>query len=422
MHLSWTTIFTLVVSAQGQHVRQRQALSFDSFGSFWSLPTTVTPPTASERLLQAYGIQANETYQQDAIAWLESTYYEPLSDARLVQQYALACFHEATDAIANPYTKAIMGDFVLPWLHGDWLQDSNECGWKGVTCNSDGWVIELDLGSALLTGTFPSEIVWLKDTLTLLDLHGNYCLNQGSENDFLGELVNLESLFLQDTPFWNNGIPSGIGKLTKLVGLDLSYTLYFGAWDGNLFANINQLEYLVLNGLDVNGPLPTELVTLPSLKYFYAQYSGLTGDLSWLPSMTSAVEVWIDDNPGFAGSSLPANLDAMAQLQSFSATGCGLSGSMPTSLGNLSMMKQMWLSSNNLNGVIPSTIGDLDSLVTFQVQGNVLTGAMPDEVCDNVYPQGLVRRLVADCDGEMECPCCTCCGENCSIVAPSRRM
>ena len=76
--------------------------------------------------------------------------------------------------------------------------------------------------------------------------------------------------------------------------------------------------------------------------------------------------------------------------------------------GNLS------LHTNLLNGQVPASLSALGRLNTLRLEANDLTGTVPTSVCavfNNTYPV-----FVADCLGELVCPCCMfCCedGTNC---------
>ena len=258
----------------------------------------------------------------------------------------------------------------------------------------------------------PAETGLLK-TLTLLNLHNNYFYNVGDAgNNWLGNLTNLEKLFIGSTSFHYDGIPPTIGKLTNLIDFDCSYTLFLGPLRGEIFENMNQLKYLWIGRNSYNSSIPKSITNLPNLHFFYAEDCDVIDTLDFLLGMPKIYELWIDDNPRLTGA-LPAALGNLVTLESFSVTGCGLSGPIPTELGLLTGMQLMWLYGNELSGKIPSHLGALSNMKQFGVQKNLLTGSMPVEICNRRY--GVLEELKADCDGEIFCPtdCCTCCGEDC---------
>ena len=383
---------------------------------------TPAPTTGIQNIIQQKALFGGTefddptSYQSTALWWLQGS-PNTFSDERLIQRYALACIYEATNGVATPWTDFTFGPTgtVLRWLdERGWLEDDDECTWEGVLCNDQKVVVELDLSSNLLTGSMPPETSMLS-SLRRLDIYNNLVYNVGDAgNNWLGEMVSLEQLYMGQTSFQYDGIPPAIGNLVNLVEFDCSYTLYFGPLRGEVFENLNKLEYLYIGGNSFNSSIPSEITNLPNLVFFYAEYSDIIGNLDFMIGMPKIFELWMDKNPGLTGQ-IPTQIGELLTLESFSVTGCGLSGPIPTEIGNLVNMQQMWFYDNNLQLAIPSQIGNLQALTRLELEKNALTGIMPEEICNNVYPRGLMRKLEADCDGEIFCPddCCTCCGEAC---------
>lgn len=366
------------------------------------------------------------SYQSKALTWvmtqtLPATQYPNLTmEDQALQLYALACIFFATYSTRNAWTDFHFGeDVALPgWFSNrGWLMRAGEvCDWHGITCNDENRVSKIELDTNGLTGSFPAEVAYLKDSLTYLDLYNNLVHNKGEEgNAFLGELTNLEYLFFGTTSFEYDGVPTHLGKLIKLKELDFSYSLYFGALPEGMWGGLTDLNYLVMDGNAYNSTLPDDLVTLPNLEYLYAGFSFLDGGIDFISKMPKIFELWVDDNPGFAGP-MPTNMTTVDTLVSLSLTNCGLTGTIPTEIGQMTDMIQMWLYGNELSGPIPTEIGALTKMKLLDLQGNDLTGTMPDELCARRSPFGRLDELEADCDGEVVCAdtCCTCCGEQCS--------
>lgn len=362
-----------------------------------------------------------DSYQSKAVKWVEQTAQLGVhSTERLVQRYALACIYYATNGVENVYTKAIFGEGkTRPWIdETGWLTADNECEWYQVTCDINGWVTKIELFSNRLSGSFPPEVALLQDTLKTIDLYQNMIHNVGDEgNHFLGELHELEELFFGRTYFEYDGIPSYLGSLTKLEELDCSYTLYHGPLQGSIFTALTNLEYLHMGGNRYNSTFPLELATLPRLEYLYAEYADIRGSLDFVPKMPAIVELWIDRNPLMEGT-IPTQIGSVASLQSFSITGCNLQGTLPTELANL-RLHQFWAYNNSLVGTIPTQFGRLGNLARLGLEGNDFMGTMPSEICQNRVPNGLLMKLESDCEsgGKIDCPCCTCCGPQCSGIA-----
>jgi hypothetical protein len=399
-------------------------------------PTTSPGPTPSNAYeisdiiesVARFGGQEFEdvnSYQSRARRWVLTQEF-PVDDGsaltteqQAVQLYALACIYYNTYAVRSDWTDHHFGpDVAIPgWFSSrGWLGSARDvCSWYGITCNEDGRVFKIELDTNGLTGSFPQEVAYLHETLNTIDLYNNIVHNSGDAgNAFLGELTNLEYLFLGTTSFEYDGVPTELGKLSLLKELDFSYSLYFGELRGEVFSNLSNLRYLVMDGNGYNSSLPTELVALPQLEYLYAGFSFVEGSLDFVSSMPKIFELWMDDNPGIGGT-IPTTIGDSPSLVSLSITNCKLTGTIPTEIGQLTDMIQMWLYDNELTGTIPTEIGNLVKMKILNLQKNDLDGEMPSNVCGRRYPFGRLEELEADCDGEVTCgeECCTCCGVDC---------
>eukprot|EP00522_Entomoneis_paludosa_P007891 CAMPEP_0172446544 /NCGR_PEP_ID=MMETSP1065-20121228/6119_1 /TAXON_ID=265537 /ORGANISM="Amphiprora paludosa, Strain CCMP125" /LENGTH=664 /DNA_ID=CAMNT_0013197689 /DNA_START=176 /DNA_END=2170 /DNA_ORIENTATION=- len=369
-----------------------------------------------------------DSYQSVALDWVQSNHVGGEHNAqRILQRFALACIYYATYSIATPYTNQEVGDgIIFGWLSSTrWMADPDECTWKGIVCNGEGVVTEIDLSENFLTGMFPPEVALLKDSLVRLDLFLNFFYNVGEKgNSFLGELHMLQDLNIAQTGFDYDGIPTYLGQLSNLVDLDVSYTLYFGELKPEIFANLPKLEYLYIGGNSYESGIPASFANLNKLQYFYADYTDLQGDLSFLTTPNAhpdLYEMWVDLNPKLT-SEIPQELGSYSKLASLSLTNLDLFGNIPTTLGNLATMQQMWLHGNRLSGNIPSELASLSKLKKLQLEHNSLTGPMPWQICQTKFSTAIMTVLGSDCDGadpKVDCPsgpgqCCTCCGTDCS--------
>jgi hypothetical protein len=78
----------------------------------------------------------------------------------------------------------------------NWMTDQDACEWKGIICDSQGNIIEIDLSNNGLSGELP--IIWglLEQTSSLM-LNMNR-ITGSIPGDALGRMSNLTSLYLQD--------------------------------------------------------------------------------------------------------------------------------------------------------------------------------------------------------------------------------
>ena len=405
-----------------------------------SLPTR-SPNSVSEEeeILRSFSrtggteFDDSTSYQSRALQWLlqNNKFQEQLNNNyiqksmsdldRTLQRFALACIYFATNRVRNAYTDTALGGNLYAWNHADgWLGDQDECTWWGVSCTAEGRVRQVQLEGNALTGSFPYEVVYLKDGLEVLKLSRNFFHNANDDGwDFLEELVHLRVLRAHDTVFQYEGLPPQLARLEHLEELDLSYNILYGELDEQMFSGVvnpfPSLVYLELSGNSFAGTIPRGLARLPKLQYLYLRNDGFEGDLSFLQAMDNPIEVWVDRNPSLSGQL--SDIVDLVSLQSFSATRCNLNGPMPRTIGNLLEMRQMWLSHNELTGSLPSELGLLSQLKTLELEGNRFVGDMPDSVCRGIHrPFGVLTKLHADCPSPVACSCCDCCGTECTSI------
>ena len=205
----------------------------------------------------------------------------------------------------------------------------------------------------------------------------------------------LEILLLGVTGFAGDlpTLPSGI------TDVDLSFGLWDGRFEDEIFDNADTLEFAVFGGSAFNTTVPTALGTLPNLEFLYISDCFLSGDLSYMEPMPKIREHWIDVNPGFGGPIFEF-IGNISTLQSFSVTQSSLTGTVPAVLADLVQMQQMWFTNNLLTGTIPSELGLLQAMSRLQLEGNSFVGSMPEEICDNIGFLKPLQILGADCEDE----------------------
>jgi len=350
--------------------------------------------------------------QTKALLWLaSSTNFASFSDTKNNQRYALACIFFSTYAVPSKYTDLHLGRNPKGWHKADfWLSNEEECNWYGILCDSNGDVESINLKGNGLSGSFPSQVALLRNSLIRLDLSDNWIHNPGDEcNSFLGQLSNLQYLFIGSTFFEHDkGVPTEIGLLSKLIAFDASNTMYSGKLNGDAFANKPILRSVDLSGNHfAEGRIPEELVKAPQLQHLYMEASNLTGDLSFLKEMKAIVDLWIGNNEGLSGS-IPATISQANALETLSISHCSLTGQLPSEMGSLESLKEVWLYDNHINGTIPHELGGLSSLKTLQLEYNAITGTVPQSLC-NLTAQGALVVFEADCVNKVVCDCCTAC-------------
>ena len=106
---------------------------------------------------------------------------------------------------------------------------------------------------------------------------------------------------------------------------------------------------LHLDGNQLSGTIPSELVNLANLQ-----------------------TLWLSNNP-LVGQ-IPSELGNLANLLELRLYQNQLSGEIPSELGNLANLEWLWLSDNQLSGGIPSELGNLANLLELHLYQNQLSG------------------------------------------------
>jgi len=365
------------------------------------------------------------SYQSAALRRVEEQVgAEDMSDVKLMQYYSLYSIFEATNSKTNDFiiqSRAFANeDDAEPKIPGwkissGWLEnDVDPCvgEWYGVSCVND-QIVTLDLFDNGMTGNFAPEVVLLAGdgfyatgagALVSLDIFNNEFMSNNGDNSWIQDLGSqLGYLYIQNTVF-SGALPPNLPS--GLVELDIANSMISGGLQGSTFEKLTSLRFLLMDGVQFDSTIPSEIAQLPNLEYLFATDAMITGDLSYMESMSVIFEHWVDRNPGLGGT-IPSFVGNLTTLQSFSISECSFTGTIPESLGSLSLMQQMWLYGNQLTGEIPASMGDLKFLRIFEVEDNNLSDNMPQSVCDN-FSIGMLQVLGADCD-RLECPCCTCC-------------
>ena len=154
----------------------------------------------------------------------------------------------------------------------NWLSDTPIGEWHGVSVNSNGRVIGLNLFDNSSSGEIPPELGSLT-ALQALILENNSL--SGEIPPELGNLANLIGLFLGDNQL-SGEVPPGLGNLPNLGYLYLSGTQLSGEIPPEL-GSLSNLRYLNLSDNQLSGEIPPELGSLSNLEYLYLGDNQLSG-------------------------------------------------------------------------------------------------------------------------------------------------
>ncbi len=186
-------------------------------------------------------------------------------------------------------------------------------------------------------------------------------------------------------------IPSEIGQLTGLQGLDLRFNGLTGEIPPAL-GQLTNLTYLNLNGNELSGSIPPELGQLANLEFlalgagfftteipddiFPAFGNDLTGEIPVeLAQLASLQTLHLGANQLEGG--IPVGLAQLTNLELLNLGRNQLTGSIPSELGQLGNLRRLYLYGNQLMGEIPSELSQLANLQSLWLSGNSLTGEVP---------------------------------------------
>ncbi|PON80738.1 LRR domain containing protein [Parasponia andersonii] len=221
----------------------------------------------------------------------------------------------------------------------------------GVQCDRDtGHVIALDLTSSWLSGAFDS-------------------------NSSLFEHSQLRSLSLADNDFNDSQIPSRLSHLSRVVHLNLSFSVFKGQIPSE-FSQLSRLVSLDLSDAYLNSTVPRFLTNLSSLVTLCLRHCHLYGQFPkfvfQFPNLQHLDLAW---NMNLSGS-LP-EFHFGSSIQKLFLYTTGFSGIIPSSIGNLNSLKALVLSNNTFRGLLPSSLGRLTGLTILDLSYNNFTGSFP---------------------------------------------
>ncbi|OMO88460.1 hypothetical protein CCACVL1_08378 [Corchorus capsularis] len=155
---------------------------------------------------------------------------------------------------------------------------------------------------------------------------------------------------------WNPAIPvctSWVGincskDGSRVVGIHLPGVGLYGPIPTNTLGKLDALMTLSLRSNHLSGNLPSDILSLPSLRYIFLQHNNFSGNIP---------------------SSLPPNLDFLdLSFNSFT-------GNIPTTIQNLTNLTGLNLQNNFLTGLIPNL--KLPRLRFLNLSYNHLNGSVP---------------------------------------------
>ncbi len=298
----------------------------------------------------------------------------------------------------------------------NWLSNAPLDEWNGVTTDSAGRVVGLELPNNGLRGVIPPEIGSL-EMLVRLHLGGSdfrsgaKCsasgfpdaiqvaadgdgatnesgntlrlwprVSQGGEERRDWRVVP-PAVPSEDRTTANRltgGIPPELGNLTRLEYLNLQGNELSGSIPAEL-GRLSKLDHLLLAANRLSGDLPSELGGLPELRVLRVGYNELSGPLQRTLEGLHGLEVFSAPGNRFEGA-IPKELWSLTSLREVDFWGSKLSGPVSPDIGRLVNLESLDFTCNALAGPIPNSIGNLRRLVKLIFVGNLLVGEIPNAI------------------------------------------
>lgn len=158
---------------------------------------------------------------------------------------------------------------------------------------------------------------------------------------------------------WNSTIPictSWVGitcnnEGTRVIAIHLPGHGLFGPIPQNSIGKLDALRILSLRSNFLNGTLPSDIPSIPSLQFLYLQNNNFSGDISThLSPQLSILDLSFNS---FSGN-IPQTLKNLTRLTSLNLQFNSFTGSVPEL--NVTRLRLLNISHNSLNGSIPSSL------------------------------------------------------------------
>ncbi|KAJ0551626.1 putative protein kinase RLK-Pelle-LRR-III family [Helianthus annuus] len=185
---------------------------------------------------------------------------------------------------------------------------------------------------------------------------------------------------------WNSTVPictSWVGitcndEQTRVIAIHLPGHGLFGPIPKNSIGKLDALRILSLRSNFLNGTLPTDVLSLPSLQFVYLQNNDFSGDISTpLSPQLSILDLSFNS---FSGN-IPRTLNNLTRLTSLNLQFNSFTGPVPEL--NLTRLRFLNVSHNSLNGSIPSSLNEFP---VSSFSGNSLCGP-PLSACASSAPR-----------------------------------
>ncbi|GKV50338.1 hypothetical protein SLEP1_g57046 [Rubroshorea leprosula] len=248
-----------------------------------------------------------------------------------------------------------------------WNQTTDCCMWEGVTCDTGGYVTDLDLSNKWIVGGIDNS----SSLFNLQHLQSLNLANNHFNSDFPSSLSKLERIDLRDNAL-SGTFPTTLFEIPSLQSLVLSKNQFTGELHETPELASFTLQSLELDGNMLNGSLPVFVFGLQSLKVLILSSNNFSGPLnsSLILNLTNLSTLDLSFNSlSINGTNYdPASFPL---IQTLKLASCKLKR-FPNFLEKQFNLSILDLSANQIDGEIPDWIWTLQSLSYLNLSYNFL--------------------------------------------------
>lgn len=349
---------------------------------FWfTLPPTTFDNGFDVKATDVNGI-TRTIYSHSSSISFKRNIFKRLTSKKLefnvTQEEINAIAHAKEKSALTALYNATNGD---SWTNKEnWRSDKPVGEWYGITTDTDGRVVDIDLSNNNLSGYIPDEIGEFS-RLTRLNLNKAEDTDGAIGGPLPNSICNLTSLkYLYISNHNIEGeIPENIGNLTNLISLHLTGNKLTGSIPESIWTDLTLLDHLLLDNNELTGGPSANIEKAVSLTELYLGFNKFNTSLPAEICNLTNLEILNIHNSGLSGK-IPDNIGNMKALISLECGDNNLYGEIPESIGDLINLTHLSFGSNYLKGGIPRTIGNLKNLKTLCLDINGLDGNIPIEI------------------------------------------
>ncbi|KAM3346287.1 hypothetical protein ACQJBY_020710 [Aegilops geniculata] len=271
--------------------------------------------------------------------------------------------------------------FRYPNALESWQDGTDCCLWEGVGCsNSSGHVTTLELGRCGLCSQGLDPAIFNLTSLQVLDLSMNNFGRYSLPANGFERLASLTHLNLSYSGFLGQ-IPTGIGKLTNLISLDLS-TNYGSGYEDSVCSYVTNSHDFFQRRLEVPN-FEILVANLSSLRELYLDEVDMSSSRYWCHALAKSLPNLRVLSLSFCGLSGPI-CPSLSTLHSLTVINLRGNSDIPAATFseffmdflNLSVLQLGW---TNLQGRFPRRIFESKTLRVLDLSSNQgLSGHVPN--------------------------------------------